>query len=408
MVACARVRESKGTVRQPVAASRQRSWLAAGAVGVLALIAGFLLGGRNASPGSVGPGEVVRASLPLGDSAAVQPIGNVRLAISPSGRRVVFVGSDGVDQQLWIRELDQPEAHPLPDTKGAFDPFFSPDSESIGFFTGAGGRTSLKVIEAAGGVARTVVDDSVAGYGGGDWGDDGNIYFSNDSRSLSRVASTGGTVTRLSSPDTANGIKEHDFPDVLPGSRHALVMLWKGSIGANHIGVIDLASGTTTDLAPGSYARYVAPGFLAIGTSDSRILVARFDARQGTLSGTPVPVLQGVSTDPNNGTVQFAVSETGTILYQQVAQSGDRLVWVDRTGEQTPVDTTMTGLVQNLALSPDGTQIAVSRAESGESEIWVKQLRTGGLQPAVVRRHQRRSAGVDTRRPQGGLPRDAE
>jgi len=366
------------TSMQPaVVHQRRRSWLAAGALAVLALIAGYLIGGREENPGSVGPADVVRATLAFGDSAAVQSIGNIRLALSPSGRRVVFVGSDGVDQQLWIRELDQPDAHPLPDTKGAFGPFFSPDGESIGFFTGSSGRTLLKVIPATGGVARVVVGDSVASYGGGSWGDDGNIYFTDDMRSIARVASTGGAVKRLVSPDTARGFKELDYPTVLPGSKRALVMLWKGSIGANRIGLIDLTSGVITDLAHGSYARYLPPGFIAIGTSDSRILVARFDALKGTLAGTPVPLLQGVATDASNGTVQFAVSETGALLYQQVASGGDVLVWVDRTGKTTPVDTTMRGLVQNLALSPDGTQIAVSTTETGESEIWVKQLRTG-------------------------------
>ncbi|TFG37449.1 MAG: hypothetical protein E4H44_05250, partial [Candidatus Aminicenantes bacterium] len=362
---------------QFTAANRRRGWLVAGVLALVTLVAGYLIGHRQTAPGSVGPGEVVRATLAFGDSGAVQSIGNVRLAISPSGRRVVFVGSDGADQQLWIRELDQPTARPIPDTRGAFDPFFSPDGESIGFFTGAGGRTALKVIPANGSAARVVVDDSVASYGGGDWGDDGNIYFTNNGRSLSRVASTGGIITRVATPDTANGIKELDFPDVLPGSKFALVMLWKGSIGGNHIGVVDLETGQTTDIGPGSYPRYITPGFVAIGTSDSRILVARFDARKGTLIGTPVPVLQSVATDASNGTVQYAVSETGTLLYQQVALGGDALVWVDRAGATTPVDTTMRGLIQNLALSPDGTQIAVSTTETGESEVWMKQLRTG-------------------------------
>jgi Tol biopolymer transport system component len=154
-------------------------------------------------------------------------------------------------------------------------------------------------------------------------------------------------------------------------------MLWKGSIGANHVGIVNVETGVTADLAPGSYARFLPPGFLAIGTSDSRILVARFDPDKGTLAGTPVPVLQDVATDVSNGTVQYAVSERGTFLYQEAALGGDRLVWVDRTGATTPVDTTMRGLIQNLALSPDGSQIAVSTTESGEPEIWVKQLRTG-------------------------------
>jgi serine/threonine-protein kinase len=364
---------------QPVVVVRRRNWLVGGGLALLALITGFLIGNRRTDPGSVGPTEVVRATLLLGDSTAVQAIGNVRLAIAPDGRRIAFVGPGGGDQQLWLREVGQPEAHPIPDTRGAFDPFFSPDGESIGFFTGVGGHAALKVIAASGGVARTVVQDSVANYGGGDWGDDGHIYFTNDHRGLSRVASSGGAVTRIALPDSASGIKEYDFPDVLPGSRHAVVMLWRGSIGANHVGVIDLATGAVTDLGSGSYPRYVAPGFLAIGTSDGRILVARFDARRAALTGTPVPMLQGVSPDPTNGPVQFAVTETGTILYQPMPKSGDLLVWVDRTGEETRVDTSMTGLFQNLALSPDGNQIAVSRAESGESEIWVKQLRTGAF-----------------------------
>ncbi len=65
----------------------------------------------------------------------------IRLAIDPAGRRIAFVGPDGTGAQLWVRELDQPVAHPLPDTKGAFAPFFSPDGQSIGFYTSIGGPT---------------------------------------------------------------------------------------------------------------------------------------------------------------------------------------------------------------------------------------------------------------------------
>ena len=78
-------------------------------------------------------------TLDLGDSARIRPIGNIRLAISPDGRRVAFIGNEGADAALWVREFDQPEARRLPDTRGAFAPFFSPDGKSIGFFTAAGG-----------------------------------------------------------------------------------------------------------------------------------------------------------------------------------------------------------------------------------------------------------------------------
>jgi serine/threonine-protein kinase len=363
----------------PAVVKARREWLTAGALAVVALVAGVVIGGRRGDSGSVGRADVVRATLALGDSVVIRAIGNLRLAISPSGQRIAFIGPDGTDAALWVRFLNQPTAHPLPDTKGAFAPFFSPDGESIGFFTAASGNTVLKVIPTAGGVARTVVQDSVAPFGGADWGDDDQIYFTHITRGLARVASSGGVVTRISRPDSAGSVREHDYPDVLPGSRHAIVMLWKGSIGSNHIGSIDLATGAVTDLTPGSFARYAAPGFLAIGTGDGRVLAARFDARQGRLTGSPVPMLQDAQVESGNGTVQFAVSETGTIVYQRRTGGGTGLIWVDRGGRQTPVDTALNGAFEYVALSPDGAQIAVTRTESGESQVWVKQLASGAF-----------------------------
>ncbi len=363
----------------PVAAGRRRGWLLGGVAAVLTLVAGLVIGGRGGDTGSVRPTDVVRATLTFGDSVAIRAIPNVRLAIAPSGRRVAFVGPDGAGTQLWVRELDQAAARPLPDTKGAIDPFFAPDGESIGFFTGSGAQAALKVISVKGGVARILVPDSVADYGGGDWGDNGQIYFTQATRGLARVSASGGAVTRISRPDTSGGNTEHDFPDVLPGSRHAVVMLWRGSIGSNHIGVIDLKTGAVTDLTEGTYARYVAPGFLAIGTADGQLLAARFDPRIARLTGTPVAIIQGVQRETSNGTVQFAVSLTGSLVYQEESGGRDGLVWVDRSGKKTLVDSSMKGAFPDLALSPDGTQIAVTQAGAGESQIWVKQLTTGGF-----------------------------
>jgi serine/threonine-protein kinase len=367
------------TSMQPAVVVKRRNWVLAGALALVALAIGILIGGRGKSPGSVGPHEVVKASLALGDSAVVRSISDVRLAVSPSGRRIAFVGPEGNDNALWVREIDQPAARKLPDTKGAFDPFFSPDGASIGFFTVSGGGAAMKVIPVAGGVARTLVPDSVAPYGGGDWGDDGQIVFTHVNRGLARVASTGGAITHISHPDSTSGVQEHDFPNVLPGSKSAIVMLWLGSIASNHIGLVNLSTGAVTDLTAGSYARYVAPGYLAIGASNGRVLVAPFDVRRGKLTGTPVLVLDGVQAEATNGTVQFAVSETGMLVYQPAAGGNGGLAWVDRTGQRTLIDTTLKQVGLDVALSPDAGEIALTRSESGDNQIWVKQLSTGTL-----------------------------
>jgi serine/threonine-protein kinase len=366
------------TVAPVVAPLSRRGWLVTLGAAAVTLLAGVLVGRGIAAAGN-GEADEIRATLELGDSTVIRPIGNIRLAISPSGRRVAFIGNVGDDATLWVRDLDQPNARQLPDTKGAFAPFFSPDGESIGYFTGAGGHTAMKVIPAAGGVARTVVQDSVASFGGADWGDNGQIYFVHSSRGLARVAATGGPVTRISYPDTASGVKEHDYPDVLPGSKQAFVMLWKGSIGSNRVGVIDLGTGAVTELAEGSYARYLPPGLIAIGAADGRILISHFDTRKRRLTDTPELMLEDAQDEISNGTVQFAVAENGTLVYQQKHGGEVGVVWVDRSGIEVPVDTTLKGIFSSVALSPDGTQIAVARSVSGGSQIWVKQLATGAF-----------------------------
>ena len=42
----------------------------------------------------------------------------------------------GDTQQLYLRALDSLESKPIPDTEGATNPFFSPDSQWVGFFAG--------------------------------------------------------------------------------------------------------------------------------------------------------------------------------------------------------------------------------------------------------------------------------
>jgi serine/threonine-protein kinase len=364
------------TAVRPAATLGRRGWLATTALAAATLLIG-IVAGRRTGARATGFTDVVQVAIELGDSAAIRPIGNIRLAIAPSGKRVVYVGADGDDAALWVRDFDQSSARLLPGTKGAFAPFFSPDGESIGFFTAVGGSTMLKVITVTGSVARTILQDSVAAFGGADWGDDDQIYFTDATRGLARVAASGGAVTRVSRPDSANGVKEHDFPDVLPGSKLALVMMWKGSLGSNRIGVVDLTTGKATELAEGSYARFLAPGFVAIGASDGRLLVARIDVRTGKLLGTPAVVLQNVQDEISNGTSQFAVAENGTLVYQQRLGGSVDVVWVDRTGATTLVDSALRGIFSGVALSPDASRIALAQSVSGDGQIWIKQLTTG-------------------------------
>jgi serine/threonine-protein kinase len=89
-------------------------------------------------------------------------------------------------------------------------------------------------------------------------------------------------------------------------------------------------------------------------------------------------MVDDVQDEISNGTVQFALATNGTLVYQQRAGGTDGLVWVTRSGVTTPVDTTLKGIFSSATISPDGNQIAVAQSVAGGSQVWVKQLLTGG------------------------------
>jgi hypothetical protein len=76
------------------------------------------------------------------------------IALSPDGRTAAYVASANGKTALWVRSLDAPSARPLAGTEGAYYPFWSPDSKSIGFF--AAGR--VQRVDLAGGAPLTICD----------------------------------------------------------------------------------------------------------------------------------------------------------------------------------------------------------------------------------------------------------
>jgi eukaryotic-like serine/threonine-protein kinase len=156
------------------------------------------------------------------------------------------------------------------------------------------------------------------------------------------------------------------------------VMLWMGSVAINRVGLVNLATGAVTDLMEGTSARYT-PGLIVAGAADGRLLAAPFDLAAGRLTGPAAVVLKDVQREGSNGTSQFAVSTTGTLVYLEGVGSTASVMWVDRSGNQTPVDSALTGVLQDVALSPDGTRLAVGRGEAGETSVWVEELATGAL-----------------------------
>jgi serine/threonine-protein kinase len=130
-------------------------------------------------------------------------------------------------------------------------------------------------------------------------------------------------------------------------------------------------------LFPGARARYVASGHLLYSTIDGRLWVVPFDLRRHAVTGTATQVADGL---PGTmvGSVDFAVSRTGTLVYTQEDTRAQReLAWVSRAGVRTPLDSTWRGGFVSPRLSPDNSTIAVAVQDRTTSHIWLKPVRGG-------------------------------
>jgi serine/threonine-protein kinase len=155
----------------------------------VAVISTGLLAGSVLSEPDAPAGPVVRFTVPVGEGTEVYLGSEVdagfgrpattSLAISPDGNLLVYSGwenvePDEVESRLYLRRLDQERADPIEGTEGAFNPFFSPDGDWIGFFEGQ----SLRRVSVVGSNIETIVtiDGPVGPLPlGATWGDDGTI-----------------------------------------------------------------------------------------------------------------------------------------------------------------------------------------------------------------------------------------
>jgi Tol biopolymer transport system component len=296
------------------------------------------------------------------DQSAESP---VPLAVSPDGRRMAFVavGPDG-KSQLWVRSLDTLTAQALAGTDGASSPFWSPDSRFVGFFGGG----KLKKIAVAGGPAVTLCD--APNNRGGAWGRDDVLVFNPANTSaLQKVPSAGGVPTAATV--LAPGERAHRRPFFLPDGRHFLYSAPTGvgetARGENGLPIY-LASLDSTERklllhADANNVLYAREHLLFLRATT--LMAQPFDLSRLTVTGEPVPIAEQIQlsgTVPPNGF--FSASDGGVLAYATGARGAlDRqLTWFDRAGKVIGL-VEKPGQYNTVALSPDGTRVAVGRAD---------------------------------------------
>jgi serine/threonine protein kinase/Tol biopolymer transport system component len=300
------------------------------------------------------------------------------MALSPDGSTLAFVAGsdDGVDR-LWVRAGESVDARALPDTEGAFRPFWSPDSRLL-FFGTVGTSNTLNKVDVVSGFREPIAGSRPAP---GDWNNEGTLLLSGRQQggALYRLSAHGGSERPVTTLDAARGETQHYWPQFLPDGRRFI--FFARSTQRAHDGVIYAASLDSTErtrlVQADSHAVFTEPGFL-LYLRVNTLVAQPFDPATLRLLGEPTPIAEQVESTPGSGRGAFTVSRTGVLAYRSVGET--RLAWYERSGKLLQWLGTA-GQYGNPALSPDEQRIAVDRldTETGAPDIWLFDLRRGGL-----------------------------
>ena len=313
----------------------------------------------------INPPEKANINL-TGDSAG-PPV------LSPDGSSIAFsaTNADG-KTALWIRPMNSLDARALPGTDGATFPFWSPDNQSIAFFTDG----KLKTVELNGGSVQIVCDAQLGR--GGAWGPGGVILFSaNPSSPLMRVTATGGNPVVLTTVDTTQHTS-HRWPFFLPDGKHFVYLALHhdpSKAATNALFYASLDGKENRALFRSQSNAVYAAGFLLFARGD-QLMAQAFDPDKGTLSGEPHILAKGVMNDATTWHMDASAANDGLLVFGSGGSGDLQLVWMDR--EKKDISTIVEKItnLQGGRISPQGDRIAL-QIDAGVNDIWILDLARG-------------------------------
>ena len=337
-------------------------WPWAAAAVVLVLAGGAWTVWRDRG-GAVSAGVMpIRFEIP----PSIQIAENGSFALSPDGRRLVFIGTS-VDGRfgLWERSMESLETTPISGAAGEVGAnstlFWSPDSRVIGFYADG----AVKRIDRRGGQVQIVCRvPSIAV--GGTWNQRDEIVVGNTAGGLLRCPAGGGDPVPVVEPNEAGGMRTVDlFPVFLPDGRRVLYLRLSRAdpSGAGlYIADLDRPAGSQ------SRARLIETGFggrfAPAGGDEGHILFMRnrglwalpFDTRRLVTTGEPFMVVESIGTFRDWG---FFDTNGSVLVHREGIPDFPLTVRDRRGGDLGRIGEA--GQYTGVALSPDGRYVAARR-----------------------------------------------
>ena len=260
-----------------------------------------------------------------------------------------------------------------------FSPVFSPDGQSVAFQTEEG---TLKRAHLAGGAATTVCAVPNRTYWVTWAGDD--LFFSS-SDGLMRVPASGGT------PETIIGTRPEERiqrAQVLTDRKIVIYTVVPAGMeledrwATAQIVAQSLETGAREVLVTGASDGWYTPTGHLLYMIGGTLHAVRFDAASLEITGTALPIVEGVmrSSTSLGGIGWFSVSSTGTLIYLPGPTSVTSTQLVLGIVEQNGTVTTLKlppAPYRHPRVSPDGQRIVLETDDGKDAAVRVYELSSG-------------------------------
>jgi eukaryotic-like serine/threonine-protein kinase len=374
----ARPKTPEGNGARPSPLTQSLDWIES--VFVVAGVCGLLIVGGPLIRGLImQQSATMAADLPPDPDA--RPVddgtGAPGIAVSPDGRRIIFVGlgSDG-ERRLFLYDLRSRAVTAVPESAGGSAPFWAPDGRHIGFFAHGHLQTADLYTHRV-----RVLADAPSGRGG-TWSSRGVIVFAASlSGGLVQVAESGigpKPATRAEATSTA---VSHRWPSFLPDGDHFLFVMQGGNSDEGvYVGSLSSSRIERLSVRSTASATYVDRGLLITSLQD-HLVAYSFDARRRQLFSRPMNVADGILRPVGTGLTPFAAS-SDTLVYAPtnvIDPEADhnvksQLQRIDRSGRLVSALGDI-GNINDIQLSPDRRWIAETVQTTDGQQYGITEIR---------------------------------
>jgi serine/threonine-protein kinase len=326
--------------------------------------------------------SLTRFTVPLPEGQRFTNAGRQVVALSPDGANLVYVANT----RLFLRPLSALQSREIQGSEdifspgtgvaGVLHPAFSPDGTALVYYSNA--DRALKRIALSGGAAVKICEAEIPF--GISW-DESGIAFGQRGRGVLRVSANGGVPEVIA---TVDADQVASSPQMLPGGRAVLFSVLTGNTWDKAQVVAQPLDGgpRKTLVDGGADARYLPTGHLVYALA-GMLLAVPFDAGTLTVSGGPVPVIEGVRRAGLNrtatGVAQFSVARNGSLAYVPgpiklgSEDEGTDLAIFDRKGESRPFKLPPAAYGAPR-VSPDGKTVAFDSVDEADAIVWLYDL----------------------------------